>query len=135
MPVPKGMRVGGRAKGTRNKVNQTLQRITGGDTSLSLLQGRLDQIMRNELPCTVCRGKGMTRFQPGGGKDPTERVCQSCWGSGMEQLDPELIAKVTMEEKKYHLPQRKAIEVTGSMDVNIGEILAAARRRVQNIGK
>lgn len=88
-------------------------------------------IVKGELPCSVCRGKGKTQYQPSretrlidgmrvlvvnaeGEAKLKERTCLSCYGSGKEIIAPELRGKMAGELANYLAPKRKAIEHTGS---------------------
>jgi DnaJ-class molecular chaperone len=67
---------------------------------------------QGKAPCVTCGGKGKTRFQPGGGKSPSERTCQSCWGSGYERdFGKQLDADQKNVKRTY--PDLKQMEVTG----------------------
>lgn len=85
-----------------------------------------------DVPCGVCFGKGKTKFQPKRrkpkpGTDPlafdfedvdqheslSERTCQSCYGSGREQISPELRQRCLSDLAKYVYPTLKQIEHTG----------------------
>ena len=118
--MPKGAKYGGRTKGTPNK--QTLavkERIAalGGDYVLYLVK-----TMNNQIPCSVCRGKGKTPFQPLNGADPGNRTCQSCWGSKLEKLAPKESAWAAAELMSYCEAKRKAIDLTGT--IGVGDIAA-----------
>lgn len=87
------------------------------------------KIAMNDVECGVCRGR-MTTFY----KLPTgshredcngvfsrqtglckcqgvgERVCESCFGTGFEKIDPWLRGKMATELMKYCYPQLKAVQ-------------------------
>lgn len=120
-----GERRGGRQKGTRNAVNRTdVQAIVKAEGCSPFRV--MAQLARGEAPCSVCRGKGRTKYQPSRQtqlidgvrvyvmpNDPgklEERVCLSCYGSGKEIVSPELRGKMATDLAKYMAPQLKAIE-------------------------
>ena len=73
--------------------------------------------MANKLECGVCRGKGKTKFQAKSSIDDAgERICQSCWGSKLERIDPDARLAAAKELMKYVAPQLKAIEHSGADD-------------------
>lgn len=110
-----GKKTGGRKKGSLNKLTLALGRQS--DPLVSKANERIQQILDGKLPCSVCRGKGRTPYQPAKGESKLlDRTCQSCYGSKLEQLAPELIAKVALEVREYGYPKRKAIEVSGGPD-------------------
>jgi hypothetical protein len=65
-----------------------------------------------ELPCGLCRGVGKTHFQPmrGRQKEPKERTCGSCYGSGRERISPGERLKAASELAQYCEPKLKAVE-------------------------
>jgi hypothetical protein len=89
----------------------------------------LARVTMNDLVCGVCRGTGKTKFQPRSKAqaaaaaalsldipedqqpDGSERTCQSCWGSGLERLDPETRLHAAKELAQYLAPKRKALEI------------------------
>lgn len=106
-----GKKTGGRKKGSINKLTAAMDRQA--DPLVLHSNVKIRQILEGKLPCTVCRGKGRTRYQPAKGENKLlDRTCQSCYGSKLEQLSPELIAKVALEIREYGYPKRKAIEVS-----------------------
>lgn len=101
--------MGGRKAGTPNQ--STLTVIRQGSEIVKVASQRIQQILNGKLPCSVCRGKGMTKYQPKGPTGEThERTCQSCYGSKYETLSPELIGKVALEVRAEAYPKLKAIE-------------------------
>ena len=110
MPVPKGVHVGGRKKGTPNKRTLILQdRLARWKCDPFEV---LSMIARGELLCGVCRGTGKTSFQPARGLEKTaKRTCESCYGSGKERISPGERCKAAAELAQYMEPKRKAIEV------------------------
>src|SRR5215469_2800753 len=78
------------------------------------------RIAENDLPCGVCRGTGKTKYQPKREqKEYLERVCESCYGSGMENCSPELRGKMYSELAQYIAPKRKAVEVNTQIQVSM----------------
>jgi hypothetical protein len=79
--------------------------------------GYLARTVNNDVPCAICRGKGKTKFQPANSERFSgERTCQSCWGSGMERIEPKESAKAASVLLEYCHPKLKAIEHSGSAD-------------------
>jgi DnaJ-class molecular chaperone len=77
----------------------------------------LASVVQNRVPCRVCRGAGKTKFQPAGSERfQGERTCQSCWGSKLERISPELAVNAAAKLLERTEPQLKAIEVSGSAD-------------------
>jgi hypothetical protein len=110
--VPKGIKTGGRVKGTPNRATQTIR------TRLAELNcdyvGYLAATVNNIVPCGVCRGTGKTKFQPSNSERFSgERTCQSCWGSKMERLQPKERSFAASELLQYCESKRKAIEHSG----------------------
>ncbi len=113
MAAPKGHpQWGGRKKGTLNRLNsEANQRLA--ELDCDPIEGMV-KIALGEVPCSVCRGKGRTKYQPAKGKDKlAERTCESCYGSGKEIISPELKGKMFAELAQYVAPKRKAVEHTG----------------------
>ncbi len=113
MPTPKGVRLGGRKKGTPNKSTATLKermdRLKCDPFTV------LARIANGELACGVCHGKGKTRYQSAEGADRTlERLCQSCYGSKLERISPAERGKAAAELAQYLEAKRKAIEHSGT---------------------
>lgn len=90
-------------------------------------------VAKNELPCTVCRGSGRTRYalaedvrgrpcpcdqqDPAcwmcsgtGRQDASERVCQSCWGTRWEPVKPETKLKADEMLLQRIVPTMKQID-------------------------
>jgi hypothetical protein len=77
--------------------------------------GYLANTVNNNVPCAVCRGAKKTRFQPGNSAGgAAERTCQSCWGSGMERIEPKESAKAAATLLEYCHPKLKSIEHSGN---------------------
>lgn len=72
------------------------------------------RIAMNDVPCGVCRGKLKTKYRIPESDDLAERVCMSCYGTGMESVNPELRFKASAELLSYIEAKRKAIEHTGA---------------------
>ncbi len=83
------------------------------------------RIALNEIECSTCRGKLHTKYVlpdgqhtkacPGTSVDCNchgigERICQSCFGTGMEKVPPQLRYQAASELAKYKHPQFKQIE-------------------------
>jgi DnaJ-class molecular chaperone len=112
-----GERRGGRQKGTVNKSIQTIrERLAAMNCDYI---GYLANTVNNNVPCAVCRGAGKTKFQPKGGERFSgERTCQSCWGSGLERIEPKESAKAAAELMSYCEAKRKPVDDTGNADDN-----------------
>lgn len=150
--MAKGNAGKGRKAGVRNKKSQQAIDILAS-MNCDPISG-LANIAQDNVPCSVCRGKGKTKFQPaarkatakcqmcmGSGTIPSEganlglrpcpncnatgwlseateqksgeRTCQSCWGSKLEKISPELKHAAYKELAKYTYPQLKQIEHSG----------------------
>ena len=106
---------------------------TWAKTTASAIMHRLNcdpiegmcRIALNDIECGTCRGKLHTKYIlpdgqhakdcPGTSVDCTcggvgTRICQSCFGTGMECIAPELRARMFSELAKYKHPQFKQIE-------------------------
>ncbi len=129
--MPKGIRYGGRAKGTQNKSTLTIRdriQALGNKGPVEYLIAT----MTNKIPCVTCKGKGKTKFQPkGDAAFPGERTCQSCWGSGWERIAPAQSQAAASDLMGYLAPKLKAIEHSVSEDTmqNIADILRARRAK------
>lgn len=123
-----GERRGGRAKGVierRFDIDTILQRCKCDPFEI------LARVSTNNVPCGVCRGTGKTNFQPvGEDKAPGVRVCQSCWGSKLERVDPKLLAWAAAEIAQYVAPKRKAIEHSGHIGGDLTDRLNEGRKRI-----
>ena len=101
----------GRRKGQFGPVVSLKQRVAewGGDVFRVLYDAAM-----GELPCSVCRGEGKTKFQPAKGLSKlASRTCQSCYGSGREVLSPkDRIAAAEYLGRRLE-PHLSAVEVTG----------------------
>lgn len=124
-------KVGGKQKGTPNKASATVRErlaLMGCDHI-----GYLIATIENKVPCRVCRGSGKTMYQAGA--DGKVRTCQSCWGEGMERIEPKEARASACELLKYTHTQLKAVEHTGAdggpVEVQIVERLVAARARIR----
>jgi len=107
-----GERRGGRQKGVPNRDTLTVrQRMEAMGCDYV---GYLAETVNNNIPCAVCRGKGKTKFQPGNSERFSgERTCQSCWGSGLERIEPKESAKAAATLLEYCHPKLKSIEHHG----------------------
>ncbi len=147
-----GQRRGGRQKGTPNAATRTVEEILDR-LGCDPFEG-MALIAMNLVPCGECRGKGHKRYklpeilqnQPcpclkGKKADPkcwmcsglgiqlaSERVCQSCWNDLMERCAPELRGKMYAELAQYKAPKRKAIEHSGTIEVEASKIIEALHR-------
>ncbi len=106
------MRLGGRQKGTPNKISGTirerLERL-GCDPITYLAK-----TVNNQVECGKCRGMGKTRFQPTHGEEPGVRICQSCWGRKLEQISPKERAWAAGELLQYCESKLKQVDHTSS---------------------
>ena len=57
------------------------------------------------------------------------RVCESCYGTLFEACSPELRGKMNAELAQYIAPKRKALEISGNLNFNLGERLVNGRKR------
>lgn len=110
------------------------------------------RIARGDVPCGVCHGAGVTQFQPKTktfrgddgtvthyreveGPDGKERVCQSCWGSKLERISPELKFKSNDMLAKYCHPTLKQMEISGPeggpLSLSLSEVVR--ERRAQRL--
>lgn len=156
--MAKGKKTGGRKPGTPNKGNQTAQEVLAR-LGHCPYEG-MALIAMNEVPCGECRGTGRKRYKlpdalqnrpcpcikdakPNpqcrdcsglGVKLSSERECQSCWGDLYEACSPELRGKMDAELGQYVGSKRKAVEVSGSLEIEVGrmfERLARGRERLE----
>lgn len=104
----------GRPPGALNKTTEAFLESINGLVVLS--NNKIQQILDGTLPCSTCKGRGKTRFQPKRGKKPGIRTCESCWESGLEVLSPELIAKVALDTREYAYPKLQRMEHVGDPD-------------------
>src|SRR6188768_1818859 len=126
-PKPPGS---GRSKDTPNKltVEQRLKQLNCDPIEYAA------RVVNNDVPCGVCRGEGVTIFQPRRKKvfdlsnpeeiadwaegqskkeeDGKPRKCQSCWGSKLERIDPKTRLDAAVRLMSKILPDLKAIEAT-----------------------
>jgi hypothetical protein len=87
-------------------------------------------IASGKVPCGTCHGKGKTKYQPAnGGEKLLERTCESCYGSKLEKISPELKGKMYSELAKYVHPQLRAIEHSGEIQSGTAEQILAARKK------
>lgn len=125
---------GGRKKGVPNKLTAQARDALG--PLIGKARETAEQILSLTLACSVCRGKGKTEFQPkGDNAAPGIRRCQSCWGSGKEQISPELRARIAIDVLDYGHPRLKAIEHTGkdggAILVSVGERIRAKHKELR----
>jgi len=112
MPVPKGTRVGGRQKGTPNKITTSIAEKLAAWACDPFKT--LAAIADGDLTCNVCRGKGKTRYQAANDGDRTfERVCQSCYGSTFEKVSPAERGKTAGDLAGYIASKRKPVDQDG----------------------
>ena len=86
----------------------------------------MSRIAANNIECSTCRGRKRTMYLLSEGhhaKDCAaqmhqectcdgigERICQSCFGTGLEKVSPQLRYQAASELAKYKHPQFKQIE-------------------------
>jgi phage/plasmid primase-like uncharacterized protein len=105
-------KVGGRKPGSRNK-ERTVREILDA-LNIEPIEG-LALIAEGTAECTVCHGKGKSKYQPDRGNGKVfERQCESCYGSGLERISPQTRVKAYAELAEYMHPKRKSVEVTGT---------------------
>ena len=129
MPRPKGIaKTGGRKAGVPNKKKALL-----GEAENSLEEMR--KIARGEVACRTCHGLGKTKYQPAKGQDKyLERTCESCYGSGKEKISPELSGKMWSEVAQYEYAKKKQVEVSGEINLTLGNRIRAANERIREHG-
>ena len=71
------------------------------------------RIAMNDVPCGVCRGTLKTKYRVPDSEELRERICQSCYGTGYEAVNPELRGKMAAELLSYIEAKRKAVEHSG----------------------
>lgn len=101
-------RIGGRAKGTPNKLTQEARELLAS-LNCDPIEG-MALIAMGQMACRTCAGEKRTRYKTKKG-DIATRVCESCYGSGREIISPELSGKMYSELAKYVYPQRKALDI------------------------
>lgn len=116
-PPGAGTKVGQKYKTLRTTVRQRVE-----EWGCDPFKVMADAAM-GELVCSVCRGAGKTKFQPGTGRLPSkgerklsERVCQSCYGSGREILSPKDRIAASAYLGRYMEPELKAVEIKNALD-------------------
>ena len=112
--MAKGIKSGGRQKGTPNKINaEVAARLAG--LGCDPIEGMVKIALR-ECECPTCQGTLRAKYtlgpvgiylDPDSGKMMT---CRTCWGTGKEPILPELRGKMFAELAQYIAPKRKAIE-------------------------
>jgi hypothetical protein len=126
-PKPAGS---GRKKGTPDKVASTATQILerlGCDPISGMVM-----IASGEVPCGTCHGKGKTKVKASDGTF-FDRTCESCYGSLLEKVTPDLRGKMYAELAKYRHPQLKSVEMSGTLALTneIEQRLLAGRKRAQ----
>ncbi len=148
-PKPPGS---GRKPNTPNKVDASLaERIA--QWGCRPPQQTLALINDQKLPCGVCRGSGVTKYQPKRQRanpntpeeiadwaqgqefeqelDLKERKCQSCYGSGFERLKPTEVERAASSLIKFlERPMPMAVEVSGNIGISVVDRLHAGRQRI-----
>ena len=89
-------------------------------------------IASGEVPCGTCHGKGVTKVKAANGTF-FDRTCESCYGSLLEKVTPDLRGKMYAELAKYRHPQLKSVEMSGTLALTneIEQRLLAGRKRAQ----
>jgi len=125
-----GERLGGRQKGTPNKASQDIIEKLAR-LSCDPIEG-MALLASGKVPCGVCHGRGKTRYRIPGTDKVGERLCESCYGTLMEHISPDLRGKMYAELANYAFPKRRAIEVSGSIELTatLESRLLAGRRRL-----
>lgn len=67
-------------------------------------------IASGEVPCGTCHASGKTRYRIPGTDKVGERLCESCYGTLLEKVTPQLRGQMYAELAQYVAPKRKAIE-------------------------
>lgn len=111
--MPKGVRLGGRQKGTQNKIKVDVAeklRALGVDPFVSMAN-----LAKGHANCIQCLGKGKCPQLNDKGKIVTA-VCHRCHGLKTEPVPLEIQKDMAKELAKYVAPQLKAIEHTTPPD-------------------
>src|SRR3954464_9148586 len=91
-----GERRGGRQKGTVNKQTANVMEILSR-LNCDPIEG-MAKIASGEIRCGTCHGKGKTKYKVEG--KINESVCESCYGSLMEKITPDLRGRMYSELAK-----------------------------------
>ena len=146
-----GRKTGGRGKGAQNRKTQDVQdklkRLKCDPVAI------LARIATRQIPCGTCinakrKPTGRTAYKlPDGSHaarckgDPCtcagigERVCESCYGTRWERISTKDMGDAAGRLAKMIVPELKAIEMSGQVDIGLGEaatIIAARKARMSN---
>ena len=101
----------GRKKGTPNRITRTVEEILAraGCDPIEILS----QIANGEVKCGTCHGTGTTKFKVAGTDRLADRICESCYGTKLEKIAPDLRHRASSTLAEYRYPKRKAIEHSG----------------------
>ncbi len=106
-----GERRGGRQKGTSFKMQA---RAACESLGVDPFQYQA-LVVKGDVPCNVCRQRGVTRVKASIHVKEHNRNCQSCKGDGWEKLSPETRLKAAESLCKYLEPQLQAVALSGSI--------------------
>lgn len=145
-----GKKTGGRLKGTQNRKTQDLQS--------KLLRLKCDpvailaKIATRRIPCGTCindkvQPTGKTKYRLPEGSHAASckgepcscagigiRVCESCFGTKWERISVQDMSNAAGRLAKMVVPELKAIEMTGQVDIGLGQaatIIAARKARME----
>lgn len=93
-------------------------------------------LAKGEAPCTVCRGTGKSKFQPGTVEAGhfSERTCQSCYGSGKEKITPQLRGAMAEAVARKTHPDLKAIDHSGNIGLVVSVAESLRLKRAERLG-
>ncbi len=114
--MTKGVRYGGRQKGTKNKEQVDVAgklRAMGFDPFEAMAQ-----LASGTAPCTGCFATGKAKSLGKGGK-VVSVTCPKCLGTKKENVSHELRGNMAKELAKYVAPQLKAIEYSAPPDATL----------------
>jgi hypothetical protein len=154
--MAKGKKTGGRQKGTINKKSQDLQ------AKLAHLKcdpvAILAHIATRQIPCGTCidrrqRPTGKTHYRLPEGSHAAgckakidapdipctcagigERVCESCFGTKWERISVQDMGNAAGRLAKMVVPELKAIEMSGQVDIGLGQAAAIIAARKARMG-
>jgi hypothetical protein len=112
----KGVKTGGRKKGTQNKITQLLNK---GLTQEQLASDKvaawsvLSAIRDGNLSCSTCHATGRTTVCLENG-ETTTRVCQSCGGDLRERVSAKDRGWAADQQLKRLMAELKAVEHSGT---------------------
>lgn len=153
MAQPKGVRYGGRQKGTPNRktvdIQEKLAHLKCDPVAI------LAHIATRQIPCGTCIDKnrkptGKTAYKLPADSHAAkckgspctcagigERVCESCFGTKWERINVKDMGDAAGKLARMIVPELKAIEISGAIDIGLGaaaEIIASRKARMEKTG-